>query len=132
MLFVVWAGGSRWSHILQVEVQFYTISKERNLRLFHQTGKCFDPDTPPAETVSYISRTDSQMQPLTPSLLTTSSKKSHWMGTVFTQWKTEATTYLTKSPLLILARIFLTAGSLSLGSHASQHTQLSDLTAQHH
>lgn len=71
------------------------------------------------------------MQPLTPSLLTASFKNSHWMGTVFTQWRTEATTRLTKSHLLILARIFLTAGPLSSGSHTSQHIQLSDLTAQH-
>ena len=77
--------------------------------------------------ISYISGTDSQMQPLTPSLLTASSTKSHWMDS-FTQRRTEATTLPTKSQLLTLARMFLTAASLSLGSHASRHTQLSDFT----
>lgn len=42
--------------------------------------------------ISYISRTDSWMQPLTLFLLLASSTDSHRMGTVFTQWRPEAST----------------------------------------
>ena len=79
--------------------------------------------------ISYISGTDSQMQPLTPSLLTASSTESHQMDSFHTT-KDRSYNTPTKSHLLILARIFLTAASLSLGSHASRHTQLSDFTIQ--
>jgi hypothetical protein len=106
-------GWGKRSSILQVEAKFHIISAEGNLRLSIKEESTLTFHLQKHKLHFWPAGTDSQMQLLTPALLTESSINSHRMGTVCTQWRTGAATWRTKSHLLILARIFLTAVSLS-------------------